>query len=165
MKRVLPYMSEPWFAVLRHEIETTSMTHVATRLGVSRGAVSQVFNGTGLYGDGKASAARFGERVSKLINQMRCPFLTQSTGEEHWISGEQCRDYAYRECPTTSSLATRHWQSCRQCPDRVPAPHGWNEQRGQFITVHPVRTRKRADQAPSPGVAAPDVPPTEKEAA
>ncbi len=155
-------MNEPWFQLLRQEIEATSMTAVAARLRVSRGAVSQVFNGTGLYGTGQASAEKFGERVRTMSTQMRCPFLSSVTGEEQFITGSECSAFAYRECPTSSSLATRHWQHCRACPSRVPAPVRWNESAGKFIPLHPERAGARK---PRPGVAAPDTHPTEKEAA
>ena len=160
----LPYMDTAWYALLAREIEATSMTAVAARLRVSRGAVSQVFNGTGLYGTGQASADKFGERVLRMSADMRCPFLSRETGEERFITGADCAEYAYRECPTSSSMATRHWQACRQCPVRVPAPVRWNESAGRFIPLHNGGAQRGREQS-SPGVAAPDVPPTEKEAA
>ena len=158
MKRQ-PYMDESWYAVLTQAVADSTMTAVARRLDVSRGAVSQVLNGTGLYGSGQANTARFGERVMKMLSQMRCPFLSDTAGEERFISGEECRAYAYREAPTNSPMANRHWRACRDCVARVPAPRNWDERSLKFIEI-------RAERAITAGVAAP-VPPTstEKEAA
>jgi hypothetical protein len=155
-----PYMSEPWYALLRAEVERTSITAAALRIGVSRGAVSQVLNGTGLYGTGEADTRRFGLRVMQMLSKVMCPFLTQTAGEDTWISGDQCRGYAYRECPTNSSLATRHWTACRGCPTRVSAPRGWDEQGHRFIEIKPEIKPQALPADDKPGVAAPDQPRT-----
>lgn len=156
-------MSEPWFVLLRIEIERTTQTAVAQRLGLSRGAVSQVFRGTGEYGAGRADTSKFAARVLQMLGQVQCPFLTRAKGEAHWISGDACRGYAYRECPTNSSMATRHWQSCRSCDTRVSAPRGWSEAEKKVI---PIRAAARGSGGGTTGVAAPaHQPTTEKEAA
>lgn len=144
-----PYMAEPWYALLQQAVRDSSMTAIAARLDVSRGAVSQVINGTGLYGTGSAGTKRFGERVMKMLSQMRCPFLSETAGEQRFISGEECRAYAFREAPTNSPLANRHWRACRECPSRVPAPKNWDEKSLRFVDL---RAIERANTA---GVAAP----------
>lgn len=165
----LPYMLEPWFATFEAEIERSSVGAVAKRLGVSHAAVSMVRNGAGPYGDGSAGTRRFAARVAQMLGQVACPFLAATTGEDAWISGDKCREYAYRAVPTSSPLATRHWQACRKCERRVSAPRGWDEATRQFIDLKAVRGQlRRASGRPvdsSPGVAVPGLLPTEKEAA
>ena len=157
------YMAEPWFELLAAEIARTSVTAVAARLDVSHAAVSMVHRGGGAYGTGAASTRRFAERVQQMLGQLACPFLAQTTGDETYISGDQCRAYAYREAPTASPLQTRHWQACRSCALRVSAPRGWDEATRKFIDLDALRTQlKRASKGShhpvavsSPGVAAP----------
>lgn len=165
----LPYMAEPWFAALQAEVERSSVTAAARRLGVSHAAVSMVLRGAGPYGDGTAGTSRFAARVAQMLGQVRCPFLSSVTGEANFISGDQCRGYAYRETPTSSPLATRHWTACRSCSERVSAPRGWDEAARQFIDLKAVRAQLKRPSGPpaesSPRVAARDLPPTRKEAA
>jgi len=152
-RRRMPYMDEPWFARLAQEIERTSMGAAAARIGVTASAVSQVFNGAGAYGDGTAGTRKFGARVELMLDvRIACPFLGATTGEERLISGAQCAEYAYREVPTGSPLATRHWRACRGCALRVPAPKGWDEPLGTWtIPIKPARPAPAA----AAGVAAP----------
>jgi hypothetical protein len=158
----LPYMSEPWFQLLAAEIARTSCQAVADRLGVSRAAASMVYRGAGAYGTGEAGTERMAERVLQMLGDVECPFLSATTGEPTRISGDQCRGYAYREAPTSSPLASRHWQACRRCERRVSAPRGWDEAAGRFIDLAQLREQLRraskgSHQAPrsAPGVAAP----------
>jgi len=146
-----PYMDSSWWRRLRDEIARTSMGATAARLGVTTSAVSQVFNGSGLYAT--YGAEKFGERVRLMLDiSITCPFLTATAGEEKLIAGDQCREYAYREAPTASPMATRHWRACRSCARRVPAPRGWDERAGRFvIDIKPARGAPAA----ATGVAAP----------
>jgi hypothetical protein len=132
-KRRLPYMSESWFARLENEVRRSSMGRTAERLGLTVSAVSQVLNGTGGYGEGKCGTGKIAERVRVFLDiQITCPFLSAVTGEPKKIAGDECRDYAYREVPTGSPMATRHWRACRTCEKRVPPPRGWEEARAAF---------------------------------
>lgn len=165
----LPYMSEPWYALLAAEVERTSMQAVADRLDVSRAAVSMVYRGAGAYGTGEASTVRFAKRVLQLLGDVTCPFLTMTTGEVQTITGDQCRSYAYRAAPTSNPLATRHWQACRKCDRRVSAPRGWDEATCTFVDLDALRDQiKRASKGSreQTAVAAADLqPPPSEEAA
>ncbi|HEX7865979.1 MAG TPA: hypothetical protein VF555_13590 [Variovorax sp.] len=58
-----PYMGEAWFALLRNACAGQRRSEVAARLRLSAAAVSQVLNGSGKYGAGKASTDRIARRV------------------------------------------------------------------------------------------------------
>lgn len=149
----MPYMDEPWFRLFAAEIAATSMQRTAQRLGVTTGCVCLVANGAGLYGTGAAGTAKFGRRVLMMLGRIECPFLSATTGEPREISGDQCRDYAYREVPTGSPLATRHWRACRDCERRVPPPRGWDEARRIWTDIKFIPRAPKARTAQ--GVAAP----------
>lgn len=57
------YMSEPWFALLRNACAERKRSEVAAQLHLSPAAVSQVLNGSGKYGAGKARTDRIARRV------------------------------------------------------------------------------------------------------
>ncbi len=89
------YMQEPWFALLKSRCVGAVQAHIAKALGISATSLSMILNGTGPYGEGKASTARIAERV---------------------ITAEQCRSIAHRLPPTGSPRDMQHWQACRKCP-------------------------------------------------
>lgn len=166
MSRRLPYMTEPWFDLLRSACQAHGVSGVAQILGVSRPAVSMVLNGCGPYGRGQASTQQFGRRVQQFFDgTFECPFLTQFTGEPRRITGTQCRDYAYREPPTTNPHEGRHWRACRTCPQRVIAPSHWDEARGHFIDASARLRPRRARTADAVAAAPAADNSTEKEAA
>lgn len=114
-----PYMQEPWFLLLTDRCKGAVRARIAAQLGVSNTALSMVINGTGPYGDGSASTARFAERVVHTFGRYACPHLTaEAGGEECVITADQCRGYAHRPPPTGSPRAMQHWQACRQCHHR-----------------------------------------------
>ncbi|WP_238946169.1 transcriptional regulator KorA [Vandammella animalimorsus] len=130
----LPYMAEPWFAVLLQACAGRRMASVARALGLSKGAISQVVNGTGRYGNGRASTARIAAKVVHVFDRFACPHLSSESAEgEVVITAAQCRRWALRPAPTSSPREMQHWQACRQCPHRqmaqalsqanAPAPH------------------------------------------
>lgn len=113
------YMQEPWFALLQSRTHGTPRSQVAKQLGISGAMLSQVLNGSGEYGKGKASTARIADKVLHTFGRYTCPHLTEEAGgEPQAITAEQCRAYAHREPPTGSPRAMQHWQACRQCPHR-----------------------------------------------
>jgi len=59
----LSYMGEAWFALLRDACAGQRRSEVAAQLRLSAAAVSQVLNGSGKYGAGKASTDRIARRV------------------------------------------------------------------------------------------------------
>lgn len=126
--RALPYMNENWYSVLRAEVEMTSMTAAAKKLGVSRGLVSQIIHGSGLYGSGVASTKAVADRVTKtFVVQLQCPFLSAHQAEPRYISGADCRAFAYRPAPTSSPVDVSHWRACSTCPSRVSPPNNWED--------------------------------------
>lgn len=114
-----PYMQEPWFLLLTERCKGAVRARIAAQLGISNTALSMVVNGTGPYGDGSASTARFAERVIHTFGRYACPHLTsEAGGEECVITADQCRGYAHRPPPTGSPRSMQHWQACRQCHHR-----------------------------------------------
>lgn len=113
----------PWIEVLRADIAASgSVTNTATRVGVSRTALSQVLNGVGPYGTGAASTAKLEEKVMNSIGLVACPFLSTYHSAEHRITGLQCREFAYRKNPPTNGARDmQHWRACQECPKRVKA--------------------------------------------
>lgn len=56
-------MKEAWFALLRDACIGHRRSKIAARLHLSAAAISQVLNGSGKYGAGKASTDRIARRV------------------------------------------------------------------------------------------------------
>ncbi len=57
------YMKGAWFALLHDACIGRRRSEIAARLHLSAAAVSQVLNGSGKYGAGKASTDRIARRV------------------------------------------------------------------------------------------------------
>ena len=111
------YMQEPWFALLKSRCVGAVQAHIAKALGISATSLSMILNGTGPYGEGKASTARIAERVTHTYGRYVCPHLTEEEGGiERVITAEQCRSIAHRLPPTGSPRDMQHWQACRKCP-------------------------------------------------
>lgn len=141
-----PYMQQDWFALLRARCAQTPRARVAQQLGVSAPTLSQVLNGSGLYGTGQASTQRVAERVTHTFGRYPCPYLSaEAGGAEQWVSAAQCRAYAHRPAPTSSPREMQHWQACRQCPhaehSAPPAPREVKPRKVIALAVMPV-TRK-----------------------
>jgi hypothetical protein len=101
---------------------STPRAQVATRLGVSAPVVTQVLNGTGAYGSGKASTAKLFIKVEATFGHWACPHLTEQSdsGAPQVITAARCRELAHRTVPTGSPRDLAHWQACRKCPHYVP---------------------------------------------
>lgn len=110
-----------WLAILHADIAASgSISKTAQRVGVSRPALSQIINGIGPYGSGKASTAKVEEKVMNTIGLVACPFLSDFHGEARRITGLQCREYAYRANPPTNNpREMQHWRACQGCDKRV----------------------------------------------
>lgn len=117
--KVMPYMSEPWFALLIAAIERENAARVAARLNVSKPMISQVINGSGAYGTGAASTARLAERVVHKFGEFECPHLSEVYAEPRTISAPECRAHAHQAAPVGSSGALLHWRACQSCPHRA----------------------------------------------
>ncbi len=98
----MAYMDEPWFNVLKAACKASSQRKVAERLDVSNGTISQVINGTGLYGTGKARTEQIAQRVLHRLESWACPYLSERStdGQPVVINGEQCRAHAHRNAPS-----------------------------------------------------------------
>lgn len=116
----LSYQQEPWFALLLSRTDGTQRSQVAKQLGISPATLSQVLNGSGLYGTGQASTERIADKVTHTFGRYTCPHLTEeAAGEPQVVTAEQCRGYAHSAPPTGSPRAMQHWQACRQCPHKA----------------------------------------------
>lgn len=114
------YQQEPWFALLLSRTEGTQRSQVAKQLGISPATLSQVLNGSGLYGTGQASTERIADKVTHTFGRYTCPHLTEeAAGEPQVVTAGQCRGYAHSAPPTGSPRAMQHWQACRQCPHKT----------------------------------------------
>ena len=136
----LSYQQEPWFALLLSRTEGTQRSQVAKQLGISPATVSQVLNGSGLYGTGQASTERIADKVTHTFGRYTCPHLTEeAAGEPQVVTAEQCRGYAHSAPPTGSPRAMHHWQACRQCPNKAacapPVPSAIHQRK----TVIPIQ--------------------------
>lgn len=103
------YMDAPWFAGLMDEVRRTSKTAVAEKLGFSRASISQVCNGCGPYGSGKASTGNIELAYRRHYEQLICPHTQAQVGIAH------CRDIALRAAPTHNPMQMLQWQACQQC--------------------------------------------------
>lgn len=116
----MPYMDEPWFAVLRQAAEAHSKRWVAMRMGVSPALVGQVINGSGAYGEGTASTAKVAVLVMHKFGQFECPHLTERFAEPRVISASECRQHAHQPAPPIGSpQALLHWRACGTCPHKA----------------------------------------------
>lgn len=97
-------MSE-WLEILKAEVERTSISATASRIGYSRSAVSLALSEKYPGGTEKIEDAT----LRTLRDSFRCPFLKEI------INDEACADYASRAMPTSNATALRHWQSCKTC--------------------------------------------------
>ena len=115
----LSYQQEPWFALLLSRTQGTPRNQIVKQLGISPATLSQVLNGSGEYGKGKASTARIADKVLHTFGRYTCPHLTEEAGgEPQTVTAEQCRAFAHSPPPTGSPRAMQHWQACRRCPHR-----------------------------------------------
>lgn len=104
-----------WLELIRAERERgVSIQAIADKISVKRSALSQVLNGCGPYGTGKAKTSNIEERVLKTLGSFACPFLSESGGTVE-ITGLQCREFAGRETPTNNPREMRHWRACQGC--------------------------------------------------
>lgn len=66
-KAAPPWADEPWFRVLQAQLQVMQGVALARALGVSHPQLSQIINGSGEYGTGRASTERFAARVRKVF--------------------------------------------------------------------------------------------------
>ena len=85
-----PYMSAPWFALLRQRCEGAVQTHIARQLGISATTLNMVLNGTGPYGSGAAKTAvqTTAARETVMVRRDRamiCPTCSRRRGAKGTI--------------------------------------------------------------------------------
>lgn len=112
------YMAEPWFALFNSACEREGQRKTAARLGVSDAQVSQVRNGGGHYGSGRASTKHIADLVLHKFGSYECPHLTQLFAEPRVITAPECRSYAHRAAPVGSAGQLDHWRACNTCPHK-----------------------------------------------
>jgi transcriptional regulator with XRE-family HTH domain len=147
----LPYSHEAWYGLLLAACQRETRARIAERLGVSPSVVTQVLNGSGLYGTGQASTARLAAKVLHKFGSYVCPHLTAMFAEERHISAAECRTHAHAAtAPIGSPGQLAHWRACSTCehkPQTAPA------------APRPVRKRKGKTAEPAPpAAAAPAIP-------
>lgn len=114
------YMTESWFALLQSRVQVQPRVQIAKQLGISAPALSQVLNGSGEYGKGRASTARIASRVEHTFGRYPCPHLTaEAGGDEQVVSADECRAFAHIAPPTCSPRAMHHWQACLTCQHKA----------------------------------------------
>ncbi len=106
-----------WLDLVHAEVAASSIAATAGRMGVSRSALSQVINGCGPYGTGRASVASIARAAVENLGTVTCPFLTEFHGQPTQVRLSECREIASRRTPPTNSpRALAHWRACRECP-------------------------------------------------
>lgn len=103
------YMDTTWFAGLMDEVRRTSKTAVADTLGFNRSTISQICNGCGPYGEGRASTESIELAYRRQFKQLTCPHTQGQVGIVH------CREIALRAAPTHNPMQMLQWQACQQC--------------------------------------------------
>lgn len=112
------YKSHPGYALLAEACKTEPRQVVAKRLGVSPPVVTQVLNGTGQYGAGKASPRKLFVKVDAVYGAWECPHLTALSADDQPVrlTATRCAQLAHRPAPISSPRELTHWQACRACP-------------------------------------------------
>ncbi|MBF0374805.1 MAG: LacI family transcriptional regulator [Alphaproteobacteria bacterium] len=105
-------MSDPdWMALLRAEVDGSSIASVAKKIGYSRPALSLVLAGR-YPGETTRVAAAV---LAHLADRVSCP----AVGTD--VARADCRRAALAPMPMSTAAALRAWQACRECPHR-PQP-------------------------------------------
>lgn len=91
---------------LRQAVSLSSITAIATRIGVSRSALSLV-----LSGQYQASPERILNRFDAMLDGVQCPHLRLT------LARERCVEYATKPRPS-APLGLQHWRACQRCPRR-----------------------------------------------
>ncbi|WP_165676496.1 hypothetical protein [Metapseudomonas otitidis] len=95
-----------WIALLAREVERSTRSRVAERVGISRTAVTLALQNR--YPS--PSTARIERRVLEALGRIECVAL----GEV--IDSTQCQSYRERPAPTHNPPAMQHWRACQHCP-------------------------------------------------
>ena len=101
-----------WLTLLRQEVDATSITATAAKIGYSRPSISLALAGRYPGGTAKISAA-----VLSKLQVVDCPYLGRQ------IKGAECKDNALRPMPTGNPQELNFWRACQRCPH---SPKGQN---------------------------------------
>lgn len=114
------YMNEDWFVRgLMREVRASSITRVASMLGVKRVTLSIFVNGQGEYGTGKAKPDRMKARYLQAFEGIPCSF------EGRVVDVDHCREQALQRAPIHNPMKLEHWRACKACPHH-PVEEGLN---------------------------------------
>lgn len=95
-----------WLDLLSAEVKASSMRKAATRLGISRTAVSLCLSGK--YG---ASTEHVEKKVLDVLGQVDCLALGEPITPTH------CRSHRERKAPLHNPVAMQIWRACQHCPN------------------------------------------------
>lgn len=99
-----------WRALLEQAVNESSLAEVARKLGVSRTAVSLVFNGK--Y---PGNPQRMATRIEAHYGRSVCPY------SGYRVSRAECLELAGK-IPTSSPAAMRQWRACQKCEQNPCKP-------------------------------------------
>lgn len=133
-----PYMDTAWFAGLMDEVRRSSKTAVARKLGFDRASISQICNGCGPYGSGKASTKNIELAYRRVYEQLTCPHTNGQVGIDH------CRSTSLRAAPTHNPRQMQQWQACQLCPFKPDA----EMPKTDVIMVRSTKQAKAASKQP-----------------
>lgn len=116
-----------FLAILKREVEASTIVAVAERIGYSRTSVSHLLHGR-YPGNPHKIAAKI---IEVFADQIVCPHLDREITPQH------CVDLREAPMPTSNAKQLRHWTACQNCPNN-PGP------------VSPRLIRAQADRAAGP---------------
>lgn len=97
----------PQFVVLlAAEVRATDRTRAASRIGMSRTAVSLVL--ANKYSS--PSTAGVERRVMDVLGRIDCIALGET------LTVAQCQTFRDRSAPTHNPMQMQHWRACQHCP-------------------------------------------------
>lgn len=103
------YMQEEWFAILKKELEDSTVSAVAKKIGYSSTSISLI-----MHGKYNGKADRVAKKVLETFTKVGCPYLGQE------VDMPTCIEIALSPAPTHNPLKMQHWKACLKCPKRPP---------------------------------------------
>lgn len=110
-----PYMQTEWFQGLRREVDASTQSAVALRMGIARSTLTVLLRGLGEYGAGRAKTDRIERLYRQTFELITCPATCQQVDIEH------CRETALGAAPTHNPRKLNQWKACQQCAFK-PSP-------------------------------------------
>lgn len=119
------YMLTDWFRGLTREVEASSQTAVAKKMGIPRVSLTILLRGLGAYGTGRCSTARYERLYRQTFEAITCPFNGRP------VDIEYCREKALQAAPTHNPQKLNHWKACQECQFKPAAPKAPSKRRGR----------------------------------